>query len=149
MPNYLRSDELIREATAKPVRGAATLAKEADDAKAETHAKQVKALVKKRDGHCRWPEVHTCRKGLECAHIVDASRGGPMETENLILVCGWIHRRGPESIHGKQLKVEKDTPSGADGAVSFWRQSGEFDRLHQPIYYLVKREIRPGEVERD
>jgi hypothetical protein len=66
-----------------------------------------------------------------------------------VTVCAFLHRRGPETIHGKQLKVECDTERGADGALSFWRQTGELDALGQPTYYLVKREIEPFRYERD
>ena len=57
----------------KPTRGAAVLAKEKADAKAKDVELEVKAAVKARDKGCRWPERHKCRKGLEAAHIQDAS----------------------------------------------------------------------------
>lgn len=134
----------------KPARGSLVLQREQDEKAADKKEREAKASTKARDGYrCRWPEKHICRKGLEAAHIVDASLGGEMEPENLITVCGWIHRRGPESIHGKQLKVEKETQAGAKGALSFWRQTGEFDTLGQPTYYMVKREIAPFRYERD
>lgn len=136
---------------ARPVRGAAVLAREKDDAERIAHERQVASDVKKRDGFkCRWPEVHKCRGGaLEAAHIVDKSLIGATSMENEIAVCPWIHRRGPESIHGKQLKVEKETERGANGPLSFWRQSGDFDVLGQPIYYCVARERTPGVIEKD
>jgi hypothetical protein len=127
----------------KGARGSRVLAKETADAKEAEWEKLVKAAVRRRDPRCRWPEAHKCRFALEAAHILDASLGGAMATENLIRVCGWIHRRGPESIHGKQLKVEKDTSAGADAAVSFWKQDA------QGVYYLVAREIAPFVLERD
>lgn len=142
MPNYTPPAFVARTASQKPLRGARVLDKEDADRKAETHEKRVKGLVKKRDRRCRWPEPHVCRKGFECAHIVDASLLGAMATENLIYVCGWIHRRGPESIHGKQLKVEKDTERGADWTLAFYR------RDKSGVYQLVAREVRPGELER-
>lgn len=127
----------------KPTRGARVLAKEDADAKAAKVERDEKAATRARDGRCRWPEPHKCRCGLESAHIVDASRMGPMHRSNLVTLCGWLHRRGPESIHGKQLKVEVETPAGAQGALSFWRQGDDGE------YYLVRREIRPFEYERD
>lgn len=134
----------------KPARGSAILAREEVAAAMEAIERREKAIAKKRDGHCRWPEKHTCRGGeLEAAHIVDASLGGAMDAANLVTFCPWIHRRGPESIHGKQLKVETETERGAFGALSFWRQTGEFDDLGQPTYFLVAREIAPFIYERD
>lgn len=148
MPNYLRSEALHDpEMTArlrKPIRGQRVIDKEDDDREALKRERAVKALVKVRDSWtCRWPETHVCRKGLECAHVKDASLGGPMETFNLILVCGWLHRRGPESIHGKQLKVEPESRFGTNGPCSFWRKGEDGE------YYLVARELRPGVIEKD
>lgn len=138
------------EAHFKRERGAAILAREQADADRIAKERKVAKLVKDRDGRCRWPEAHKCRGGaLEAAHIADKSLRGETSTANEITLCPWIHRRGPQSIHGKQLKVEVDTPRGADGPVSFWRQSGEYDALGQPIYYLVARETSCGVVERD
>jgi hypothetical protein len=100
----------------KPARGSLILAREKAEAEADRIEREEKGKAKKRDGRCRWPEKHICRGGaLEAAHIEDASLGGPMDAKNLITVCQWIHRRGPESIHGKQLKVEP-RQSAAHGA---------------------------------
>lgn len=144
------TDADIRERLKKPARGSAILAREEADAAAAKLEREQKGLAKKRDGRCRWPEKHVCRGGeLEAAHIVDASRLGPMDAANLVTVCPWIHRRGPESIHGKQLKVEAETERGAWAGLSFWRQTGTFDDLGQPTYYLVAREIAPFRYERD
>ena len=128
----------------KPARGSLLLEREKDAADAVAVERREKAAAKKRDGRCRWPEPHTCRGELEAAHIVDASLGGAMCRKNLVSLCGWIHRRGPESIHGKQLRIEiEDDERGADGGLSFWRkgEDGEF--------FLIARETAPGQVERD
>jgi 5-methylcytosine-specific restriction endonuclease McrA len=81
-----------------------------------------KAAARKRDhGKCRWP--HRCGvsgHGLEVAHIVSKSVGGPNATENLILVCREIHQ-GPVSMHSGDLHIEKLTDAGADGCVAFYR----------------------------
>lgn len=137
--------DLDRCAPPKPARGSHTLEKEAREAKAHAHEIKVKAEAKRRDSWtCRWPEKHVCRKGLEAAHLVDASLGGAMDTFNLISLCGWIHRRGPQSVHGKQLKVEpRDARRGADGPCSFWKQ----DEAGQ--FYMVAQERAIGIVERD
>lgn len=139
-----------RCAPPKPQRGSAKLASEQEDAKRLQDERIVASLVKARDGfRCRWPEAHKCRGPLEAAHIVDKSLGGETSTENEVTFCAWVHRQGPESIHGKQLKVEKETAKGARGPLSFWRKDGGFDALGQPTYSLVAREIRPFELERD
>jgi hypothetical protein len=127
----------------KPQRGSRVLAKEQADAEAATIEKREKGAAKKRDGRCRWPEAHKCRLGLEAAHIQDASLGGPMDRRNLVTVCAWLHRRGPESIHGKQLQVRCETADGAQGPLSFWRQQLDGS------YYLVAREIALFRYERD
>lgn len=134
---------------AKPERGSATLAREKDDKDRLAHEREVAKQVKERDEYrCRWPEVHKCRGPLEAAHIVDKSLGGATAPENELAVCRWIHRAGPESIHGKQLKVEKESADGANGYLTFWRRTDDFDALGQPIYSLVARETKHG-LERD
>lgn len=133
----------------KPKRGAAILEREKADAEREKHEREIAKQVKARDKTCRWPERHKCRGGMEAAHIIDKSRGGDTATHNELLLCAWIHRRGPDSIHGKGLKVETESPQGADGPLSFWRQTGEYDALGQPIYYCVARERSIGVVEKD
>lgn len=130
-------------ASAKPSRGSGVLAREKDDAAALKVELEQKGIAKKRDGRCRWPEKHKCRGGLEAAHIRDASLGGAMHADNLIVLCAWIHRRGPESIHGKQLSIDCETEAGARGGLSFWRKGND------GAWYLVRREIRPFEYERD
>jgi hypothetical protein len=134
----------------KPARGSGLLAREAAKAAERTAEDKAIKAAKVRDGHrCRWPEDHTCRGLLEGAHIVDKSLGGANEASNIVSLCAWLHRRGPESVHGKQLKVEADTDRGAYGPLSFWRQTGEYDALGQPLYYLVGREDGRGGVVRD
>lgn len=133
----------------KPPRGTGLLERETDDAKRLALEREVAKLVKKRDGRCRWPEAHRCRGGLEAAHIVNKSACGPTCTSNEVTLCAWIHRRGPESIHGQQLKIEKETAAGADGILSFWRQTGEYDPLGQPIYHCVARERAIGIIDKD
>lgn len=128
----------------KPLRGQRVLDKEAADAKALTHEIDVKKAVRARDIRCRWPEKHKCRLGYECAHVLDASLGGEMVVENLILVCAWIHRRGPESIHGKQLRVDVDAIHPVYGPLfTFWKQD------EAGVYYLIARETAPFVFERD
>lgn len=127
----------------KPQRGTRVLDREEAQAAALKLERQEKGKAKKRDGRCRWPEAHKCRFDLEAAHIVDASLGGPMDAENLVTLCGWIHRRGPESIHGKQLRIEKETARGAWGPLSFWKQDAA------GVWFMVRRETAPFRYERD
>lgn len=128
----------------KPAKGTALLERERRTADRKALERDVALRVKLRDGFkCRWPEVHKCRGGLEAAHIRDKSLMGETTTENVVTVCAWIHRRGPESIHGKQLKFEKETPAGADAGLSFWRQDAT------GTYYSVGRERAIGILERD
>lgn len=134
----------------KPARGSRILARAKADAERKAQEKEVAALVKARDGRCRWPEKHVCRGGpLEAAHIRDKSLRGPTIVENEITLCPWIHRRGPETIHNKALKIEAETAFGMNGPVSFWRRLDEFDALGQPIYFMVARERSVGVIEKD
>jgi hypothetical protein len=105
----------------KPARGSQTLEHEEKKAKLRARERFEKGVARRRDGGCRWPIKHLCRGRLEGAHIRDASLGGEMASANLITFCLWIHQKGPESIHGKQLKVEPETGAGADGPCSFYR----------------------------
>lgn len=141
LPNYERP--AFSPVPPKPQRGQRVLDKEKADAEALKKELEVKKAVKRRDVVCQWPEPHKCRGGLECAHIIDASLGGRMHEENLILLCAWIHRRGPESIHGKQLKIEAETSWGARGPLGFWKKGED------GAYYLVARQRADGTVERD
>lgn len=145
LPNYepLTFDPGVAKSLRKPMRGQRVLDREQAQADALKIERDEKGKAKKRDGRCRWPEAHKCRLELEAAHIKDASLGGLMDAANLVTFCGWIHRRGPESIHGKQLKVEKETERGAWGPLSFWKQDEKGE------YFLVRREVRPFEYERD
>ena len=97
---------------------------------------------------CRWPEAHKCRGGLEGAHVFQhRGMGGNPEgdrtaLESILTVCAWIHRRGPESIDGKDLKVEAETEQGTRGPCSFWRRTDQG-------WHLVAREVLPFVYERD
>jgi hypothetical protein len=111
----------------KPARGSHVLDREKKRAEIEKDEEAAKKSAKLRDGlRCRWPEAHKCRGLLEGAHIFrDKGMGGDhgtvSDTGNLMALCSWIHRRGPQSIHGKQLRVEPETSRGADGPCSFYR----------------------------
>jgi hypothetical protein len=128
----------------KGPRGSNTIAKE-KAAREETQAEiDIKRDVKARDKKCRWPGKHKCRGGLECAHIIDASRGGECSTKNLVLLCKWIHRSGPESIHGKELEVRILSKKGADGPLSFHRKAFSETKKAEYIWRTVGKETAPG-----
>lgn len=133
----------------KPRRGTALLERESRKAERKAAEDAVIAEAKALDGfRCRWPEVHKCRGGLEGAHVFQhRGMGGNPEgdrttVETILTVCAWVHRRGPETIDGKDLKVEAETNQGTRGPCSFWRSHG--DRWH-----LVAREVMPFVYERD
>lgn len=131
----------------KQPRGTATLKKEKACRDESAEEMDIKKLVRLRDGRCRWPEQHKCRGGLEVAHLKDRSLGGEFVTSNLVLLCKWIHRSGPKSIHSKDLALEPLTKKGMDGPCKFYRQTfseatGERKRT------LVARESAVGVVER-
>lgn len=140
-------DLFYRGAQPKPPRGSGVLEREKADRERREHEEQVAKAVKKRDGRCRWPEAHKCRGELEAAHIVDKGMGGDhglrTYTGNEITLCRWLHRSGPESIHGKQLKVEPLTPDGADGPCAFYRQAEDGS------YYVVAQERAIGIIDKD
>jgi hypothetical protein len=139
-----------RKAQPKPERGTAQLARE--KVKAERKATEDEAILaaKQRDGfRCRWPEAHKCRGGLEGAHVfqhrgMGGNPAGDRTTPELILpLCAWMHRRGPESIDGKQLKVEALTDQGTRGPCVFYRQAPDGS------YFVVAQERVPFAYERD
>ena len=133
----------------KPARGSSVLAREERQRKIEKAQNEVIAAAKTRDGHrCRWPEKHTCRGFLEGAHITAKGMGGDPQLirttrGNIICVCAWIHRRGPETLEHHELKVEPETTLGTDGRCSFWRQNAQGE------YEMVARERLIGLIERD
>src|SRR5688572_13742491 len=86
-----------RKATQKAPRGSYRLEREQAQAKDRAEDEAAKKAAKERDGYrCRWPEAHKCRGPLEGAHIVDKSLGGANVRSNILPVCRWIHRKGPE-----------------------------------------------------
>jgi hypothetical protein len=131
--------ELIRNAPPKPKRGSGILEREKRQAKDDAAEMEAKAIAKARDGfRCRWPERHKCRGGLEAAHIHDASTGGEMHPRNLVSLCAWIHRRGPETIHSKDLRMEpRGKAVGANGPVKFYRKAWSETRIGEFTWRLV------------
>lgn len=133
----------------KPSKGSALLEREARKNALKKAEDDVIAEAKALDGfRCRWPEVHKCRGGLEGAHVfqhrgMGGNPEGDRTTVNTILsVCAWIHRRGPETIDGKDLKVEAETPQGTRGPCSFWRRT-------ETGWHEIAREVMPFVYARD
>lgn len=129
----------------KPLKGTHVLDREAARYEIEKKERIAKGLARSRDyWGCRWPQDdHKCRGEIEVAHIFhDKGMGGDhgtvSQTWNLLTLCSWQHRRGPQSIHSKDLRVEPETDLGADAACSFWR------RDEHGIWVCVGVEIRIG-----
>lgn len=132
----------------KPRRGSHRLEREARRAALVEAENVVKAQAKARDGHrCRWPERHQCRGGLEACHLrakgMGSDGGTRTYTGNLITLCAWMHRSGPETVEHHEVRIEAETPLGADGPLSFWRESADGH------WYCVGRERSVGVLERD
>jgi hypothetical protein len=132
----------------KPARGTHVIDRETKRYQIELAERDAKGLARKRDSYCRWPEKHTCRGVIEVAHIFhDKGMGGDhglvSKTWNLMTLCAWMHRLGPASIHGKQVRVEPETPYGADKACSFWRldEHGEWVCVGVEVRIGVLRKV--------
>lgn len=135
----MANPDLRPGALAKPKRGTGILEREKRQAIDEQIELAAKAEAKARDGwKCRWPVPHKCRGGLEAAHIQDASLGGEMHPRNLVSLCAWIHRRGPESIHSKDLRMEpRGKTVGANGPVKFYKKAWSETRIGEFTWRLV------------
>ncbi len=134
----------------KPLRGSLVFERE-DRKRAIREAEQLaKRMAKVRDGwQCRWPGAHLCKGVVEVAHIFeDKKMGGDhgrlSVTAQLMTLCSFAHRRGPQSVHGKTFKVEPETPRGADGACAFYRRE---TLLHE--WVCVGVEVAIGVLRKD
>lgn len=136
MPLY---GEPVRDPIWKPKRGSGVLEREKREAEDTALEIAAKKAAKERAGwKCRWPERHKCRGGLEAAHIRDASLGGEMHPRNLFVCCAWIHRRGPDSIHSKDLRVlPVSKTAGANGPVRCYRKVFSETRRGEFTWKLV------------
>ncbi len=100
----------------------------------DAHEDDVKAEVKRRDGHkCRWPHCRFNRYRVEAAHLDGSGMGGDpngdrMVPENLILLC-WLHHQGPVCLEHHDLKVEPLTKAGCNGPVEFYERAKRGWRL--------------------
>jgi hypothetical protein len=132
----------------KRPKGSLILERRANKAKAQTYEKDQKAAVVRRDG------AHTCRLVPNCpektrhetAHIDGKGMGGDhgirSHAANMIRGC-IFHHQGAWSLHSGDLRVDCLTELGANGPVEVYGTDST------GAWYLVKREIRCGELERD
>lgn len=133
----------------KPARGTALLERKARRAQLTYAEDEQKGLCRKRDKRCRYPFCPYCRKYKDlipqAAHVLQAKgmsgdRTGERSTaDKLMLFCPPIH--GLQEKH--DVQVYPLTEQGTDGACEFWRR-GENGQM-----YLIAREVRPFEYERD
>lgn len=148
----MANPDLVPGALQKPRRGSLALEREERSAVRLAKEDAAKWAAKARDFHrCRWPEAHKCKGFLEGAHLVPKGMGGDpsllrTSRAGIVTLCAWIHRRGPETLEHHELKIEPETPAGADGPLSFWRRR---DEAGSSTYHLVARERSIGVIERD
>jgi hypothetical protein len=134
----MANPELAPGALVKPIKGSSRAARVAARIAEERHEDREKTKARKRDLRCRWPgcDCQTRRDRIEVAHIEDKSLLGPSDSENLVCLCVARHQGRP-SLHSKDLRIEKLTPAGADGPLSFWA------RDYDGSWYCVALESAP------
>ena len=99
----------------------------------------LKRLVKRRDRCCTFPGCEDMRYA-EAHHVWHWSKGGPTDLDNLILVCGFHHKR----VHEHGWSVSKRP----DGTIEWFTPGG---RLHgvrlsrppNPLISVVQAELVP------
>jgi hypothetical protein len=133
----------------KPQRGSWKLEREQRKSGNDAEELAAKKAAKAQDGRCRWPERHKCRGGLEGAHVIDKSRGGANAPENILTLCAWIHRSGPESIHSKDLAVQPLTKLGTRGPCAFYRRVWSETKRGEFSLKCIGREVSIGIMERE
>ena len=139
-----------RCAKPKPQKGTALLGRRKIRAEIVAHEKAEKAAVVKRDGAkvCRLVPYCPEREKFETAHLHNKGMGGDhgirTTADQMVRVCVF-HHQGEWSLHSGDLRVECLTDHGTNGPIEVWGTDVEHGRGE----YLVKREVRCGEVERD
>ena len=133
----------------KPPKGTALLERRDAKAKIRSHEQTNKAKVVKRDGAkvCRLVPGCQEREHFETAHVNNKGMGGDRgirSTADQMLRACLFHHRGGWSLHSGDLRVEVLTEAGTDGPIEVWAKDAATGGE-----YLVKREVRCGEVERD
>ena len=111
----------------------------------EANWRAVCRQVDKRDNYrCRACAVSCNTDGIDPLdrghrhHLEFRSKGGQDVASNLITLCARCH----DALHRKRtLRIEAGR-HGADGAVTIWRTVGARE-------FQTRREVRPGQAERD
>ena len=138
-----------RRAQPKPQKGTAILERRKTRAQIVAHEKEQKAKVVTRDGSKTCRLVPGCqeREKFETAHVHDKGMGGDRgirsTADQMVRAC-FFHHQGGWSLHSGDLRVELLTDAGTDGPIEVWGTDRE-----RGGEYLVKREVRCGETERD
>ena len=132
----------------KPAKGTVILERRQKRAAVRTHEQTEKAKVVKRDGAkvCRLIPGCTEREKFETAHLENKGMGGDygLRTDAAMMVRACLfHHQGSWSLHSGDLRVEYLTPDKANGPIEVWAKHPEGGE------YVVKREVRCGETERD
>jgi hypothetical protein len=114
------------------------------------HEDEQKALVRARDGRCRWPHCENCRAfkpRLEVAHLVAKGQGGDHGTrstaDQMVLLDFLTHQSGPLSLEQHGRRIVPLTPAGTNGPCEFWQ------RDEDGVFYLVAAEVAIGIYRRD
>jgi len=108
-----------------------------------------KALVRKRDGRCRYPHCPVCRAHkklrLEVAHVLQAKGMSGDRTlersaaDRMMLLDVFTHGRQEQHL----IEIVPLTDRGTAGACEFWNTDEQGQK------YLVARELAPFVYERD
>lgn len=115
-------------------------------AKAAANLRAVSQQVDKRDNYrcracgssCNPEAIDLLEKGHR-HHLEYRSKGGQDVASNLLTLCARCH----DAEHRHVLRVDPQTPYGADGPVEVWR-------FRQDVgWYLTRRESAIHRVERD
>lgn len=151
MPNYERpafNPDVTRQLL-KPPKGEFLLERKDKRKEIEAGEDEQKAIVRFRDGRCRWPHCEVCRRYktlvLQVSHVVRAKGMSGDRT---------LERSQADQMmlldpitHAAQERHEKDvvplTDEGTKGPCEFWAEDEHGQK------YLVAREIAPFIYERD
>lgn len=139
---------MIRNAPAKPAKGSALLERRGKRAAIKANETEQKALVVARDGSktCRLFPHCKEREKFETAHLDDKGMGGDhgnrTTASRMIRSCFW-HHQGAWSLHSGDIRVDCLTPDGTNGPIEV------YGRDDAGRWFLIKREIATGIVERD
>lgn len=117
-----------------------------------------KALVRDRDGRCRFPFCGCRRRGIGMKGVLTVSHdrhkgqggdptGDRSQPELMILLCKWRHQDGPVSRHAGTMRTRYLSPEKNRGPVAFAvDMAAVYPGLYpEPgIWFEVAREIERG-----